>query len=431
MAEFVHLHVHSEHSLLDGINRIDSYPEYAKKNGMEAVAITDHGNVAGSYKFVKACRAAKIKPIVGIEAYYTVNDHTVREKDDLDEPYYHMVLLAANNKGLHNLFHLSSLSYSEGMYSKPRISDAMLADYSSDLYATSACLGSRASQLILRNRTRDAEKLIEHHAAIFKDRFFIELQCHAGEQERVNSVLMDIARRHNLPLLLTGDCHYTEASDKHLHEIALCMQTNATLQDEKRFSFGDLDVAMSAPDAMATKAKLYGIPEEAILNTVALSQQIVDDYFVDVINRYPRYTKLPPNTTAWEYLEDLAKDGLTEKFGGMPPKHYRDRINEELHTIKIMGFSDYLLIVRDLINRANEIGVWTGPGRGSVGGSLVAYSLGITQVDPIKHNLLFSRFLNAGRSSTPIIFDDKLRRKIEELNVCTGTDICRCREHRH
>lgn len=316
------------------------------------------------------------------------------------------------------------------MYRKPRIDDALLAEYSEGIAATSACLGSRASQLILKNQTNAAEKLICHHAQIFKDRFYIELQCHKGEQEKVNQVLIQIANKHSLPLILTADCHYSEQDDKQLHEIALCMQTKGTLADEKRFSFGDLDVHLATPELMLEKARLFNIPSEALVNTVHLAATIDSkSYFSDVVNRYPKFRSLPPGVTSWQYLEELAKDKLTERFQGMPPKAYRERLIEELKAIKIMGFSDYILIVGEFIERSNEIGVLSGPGRGSAAGSLVCYALGITQVDPIKHNLLFSRFLNLGRSSTPLIFDDNLRQQVEHAS--NRTDHHHSRECRH
>lgn len=413
---FVHLHVHTEYSTLDGINKVEELPKYAKSIGQDAVAITDHGNVSGSYRFYKECKKAGVKPIIGMEAYYTVQDRTLKEKDPDGESYYHLVLLAQNGIGLHNLFKLSSKAYTEGMYHKPRLDDALLGEHAEGVMATSACLGSRASQLILKNRTREAEDLILHHAGLFQDRFFIEVQLHSGEQEKVNRELIKIADRHQLPVVLTNDCHYTEEEDKRLHEIALSMQTNTTLSDPKRFSFGDIDVHFANHDWMWERAKALGMSYEAISNTAHVADMVDSaSYFSDVRNRYPIFKGLPEGLSPWEALENLSKNLLVEKFGGMPPKHYRDRLDYELRVIKKMGFSDYLLIDWELINGARSVGVWVGPGRGSAAGSLVAYALGITQLDPIKYDLVFERFLNPGRASTPIHFDSEIAKKIDAL----------------
>ena len=420
--KFVHLHLHTEYSLLDGINRVAAIPEYMKNIGQTAVAITDHGNVSGSYRFYKSCKKAGVKPIIGMEAYYTTNDKTVREVDDLGEPYYHLVLLALNNTGLHNLYKLSSYAYTEGMYRKPRIDDALLAQYSEGICATTSCLGSRASQLILHGNTKAAEKLIDHHYAMFNKRLLVEVQLHEMEDQiKVNKVLLEIAKRKNLPLVLTNDCHYTHEFDKQLHEAALCMQTHAVLSDEKRFSFGDIDVHTASHDWMASRALATGIPYEAISNTVSLADMVdSDSYFSDRMNRYPKYQELAEGISSWQELEYLSKMALTKKFGSIPPQEYRDRIDTELKAIKKMGFSDYMLIVQQLLNGARENGIYIGPGRGSAGGSLVAYALDITKMDPIKHGLIFERFLNIGRAATPIIFNDEMYSVIEETVKPTG-----------
>lgn len=408
--QFVHLHLHTEYSILDGINRVDTLPEYIKSIGQDTVSITDHGNVSGTYKFWKNCKKAGVKPILGMEAYYTVTDRSAKEVDSDGEKYYHLVLLAQNNTGLKNLMKLSTKAYTEGMYHKPRCDDALLNECAEGLIATSACLGSRASQLILKSRFDEAERLITHHAGIFKDRFFLEIQLHNDRaQQIVNLSLVDIAKRTGLPLVLTNDCHYTKEDEKTLHEQALCMQTNDVMTNPKRFSFGEIDVHVASHDWMKTQAEFHGLPYEAISNTVDVAKLIDSkSYFNDTYNRYPRFKDLPINMPAWEALENLAKEELTKKFNGMPPKEYRDRLNSELETIKKMGFYDYLLIVQDFIGEAREHDIIVGPGRGSAAGSLVAYSLGITQVDPIKYGLLFERWLNYGRAATPLIFTDEM-----------------------
>ena len=414
-SDFTHLHVHTEYSVLDGINRVNTLPEYIKSLGQTACAITDHGNVSGSYRFWKECKKAGIKPIIGMEAYYTVGDRTARERDDLNSPYYHMVLLAQNDVGLSNLYKLSSKAYVEGMYFKPRIDDELLGELNEGIIATSACLGSRSSQLILKGRKQEAMKLLDHHAAIFQDRFFIEIQLHADEeQQTVNKVLMEIAKLRDWPILLTNDCHYTHSDDKLIHEQALCMQTNDVMSNEKRFSFGPIDVHVAHHNWMWDNAQKQNLPYDVIKNTSHVADMIESDkYFRNIRNRYPKFKGLPEGMTSWDALERLCKKGLIENrfAGSTPPAVYRKRIDHELRIIKKMGFSDYMLIDWELVNGARSVGVTVGPGRGSAAGSLVAYSLGITQVDPIKHGLVFERFLNYGRAATPITLTDEMRKE--------------------
>lgn len=376
--------------------------------------MTDHGNVSGSYQFYKSCVKEGIKPIIGMEAYYTVQDRSVREVDDLGESYYHLILIALNNKGLHNLFKLSSYAYTQGMYRKPRIDDYLLGEYSEGICATTACLGSRISQLILKDKKQEAEKVVHHHASLFSNKFLIELQLHTGpEQQLVNRVLLEVAKKHNYPIIVTNDCHYTHEADKHLHEAALCMQTRAVLSDKKRFTFGEIDVHVAHHDWMWQKADMQGIPYDGITNTSALADMVdSNSYFEDRVNRYPKFRNIPPGLTSYEALERVAKDGLYKRFGEIPPIDYRERLDSELKVIKRMGFSDYLLIVWEFLNGAREQGVLVGPGRGSAAGSLVAYALRVTEVDPIKYGLIFERFLNIGRAATPKIFT---RQMIEQI----------------
>ena len=410
MGEYVHLHVHTEYSLLDGINKVNRLPNIIKGMDQPALAMTDHGNVSGSFKFYKECNKAGIKPIIGMEAYYTVNDRTVREKDELEKSYYHLILLAQNNTGLKNLIKLSSYAYTEGMYRKPRIDDALIAEYSEGIIATTTCLGSRASQLIINGQEKEAEKLIHHHKAMFKNRFLVELQLHQDEEQQlVNTVLQRIALDNDLPMILTNDCHYTHEHDKHHHEAALCMQTKTTLSNEKRFTFGEIDVHVAHHDWMWKHAESQGMPYDVISNTVAVADLIdSDSYFMDKMNRYPKYQELPEDMTSVEYLNIEAQHGLYKRFGELPPEDYRKRLAYELKVIKRMGFADYLLIVAQFMNGAKERGVLHGPGRGSAAGSLIAWALGITEVDPIKYGLVFERFLNEGRGATPLIFNKEM-----------------------
>jgi DNA polymerase-3 subunit alpha len=428
---FVHLHMHTEYSLLDGINQVSKIPTHISSLGQKAVAITDHGNVSGSYRFYKECKAAGVKPIIGMEAYYTVEDRKVREKDDLGESYYHLVLIAMNNVGLKNLYKLSTYAYTEGMYRKPRIDDDLIGQYSEGIIATTACLGSRISQLILKDKVKEAEYVLDHHRNLFDKRLLIELQLHDDpEQKKVNQVLLNLAKEKQMSMILTNDCHYTSESDKNFHEIALCMQTKTTLSNEKRFSFGDIDVHVAHHDWMWNKAQAIGIPYDAVSNTRQLANMVdSDDYFSDKKNRYPKYNSLKYAKNSWDELEYLCKQKLFQKMGEMPSQVYRDRIDKELSTIKKMGFSDYLLIVADFLDGAREQNVYVGPGRGSAAGSLVAYALDITKVDPIKYGLIFERFLNYGRAARPIIFNKEQVKYIKESSShknCTHKHKCDC-----
>ncbi len=428
--QFAHLHAHYETSLLDGINRIDSIPAHAKEMGMSAVAMTDHGNLSGAYQFHKACVAADIKPIIGIEAYYTVGDHKVKEKDDLGENYYHLILLALNNTGLHNLFKLSSLSYTEGMYYKPRISDLLINQYSEGLFATSACLGSRASQLIMKGNRTEAENLITHHAEMFKDRFAIEVQLHKGEQQEVNKVLIGIADQHNLPLVVTADCHYTSPEDKQLHEIALCMQTNDKLSNPKRFSFGDIDVHFASQSYMEKGCTAMGIPMEAITNTKYVANMVDSkSYFEDRRNHYPTFKGLPVNLPPWEALERVARGELTKKMGSIP-KVYEERLTYELRIIKQMGLYDYLLIVWEFLNGVREVDVLVGPGRGCfVPGSRVKLTDGTFR--PIELVAVGDKVL--GHDSSEQVVENVLAYEVDEdlieLNFSSGHIIACTLDH--
>lgn len=408
---FTHLHLHTEYSTLDGINRIEELPSHIKTIGQTHVAMTDHGNMTGCLQFVKACRENQVAPIVGIEAYYTANDKTLRERDELNEQYYHIILLAQNEQGLRNLFKISSDSYTEGFYQKPRCDDQLLAAHSEGLIATTACLGSRISQLLLNHRRKDAELLIDHHQAIFKDKLLIELQLHQNpEQELVNELLIEIARTKNLPLVITNDAHYMHEHDKPLHQCALCIQTNSSLLAASKFvvDYNTRDHHVASEAWMTERVLAQNIPIEAIHNTQVIADMIDhQSYFSDHTNHWPRYPLTPKESNPWDYLEKLAFEGLKKRYDDPGPE-YTERLNLELKTLKQMGFSDYMLIIRHIVLEARKT-MLTGPGRGSASGSLVAYCTGITEIDPIKYDLSFQRFLNFGRSATPLVFTDQMR----------------------
>jgi DNA polymerase-3 subunit alpha len=304
------------------------------------------------------------------------------------------------------------------MYYKPRLTSDMIAERAGGLAASTSCLGSRWSKLLLLNRRDEAERLIDHHVQMF-EHFFVEVQLHLDEdQQTINKHLIDIARKKNLPLILTNDAHYTHEHDKRHHEMALTIQTNDVLSNPKRFSFGDIDVHVAHHDWMAERAAAQGIPYEAISNTVAMAK-LVDDtsYFSDRRNRYPHYKHCADGTNVHQELEYQAKTKLMAKFGGkIPPPEYIERMNTELRIMKMMDVSDYMLIVADIVNTTRDkLDGWVGPGRGSAAGSLVSYALGITQLDPIKYGLLFSRFLQLGRSAHPLIFSPDMVKQVQNL----------------
>lgn len=407
--QFVPLHVHWESSVLDGILRFKDLSKI-KEKGFKTIACTDHGSLAGTYEFYKEAVKANLKPIIGLEAYWAL-DRKHMGGDDLEKarPNYHMILLAKNKNGYKNLMKLSSYSYTEGFYFSPRIDNQLLEQYSSDLIITSACLGSRVNQLILRNELNQAENLIRYYSDLFKDNYFLELQCHEMEEQQiVNKQLLVYAKQLNLPIVVTSDSHYLESCDKQLHDKFLAISTNAKLDDPKRFTFEGLDCHLPTYQEILTECNKMGVPEEAIRNTNYIADQIVPDYFSNIVNSYPKFRDLPEGYTSYEYLELLCKTRYLEMNNFvMPPKEIEDRIDLELKALKKLDFSDYMLILWDIINhgaRANNI--MTGSARGSCAGSYVAFLLGISQVDPIKYGLIFERFVNPGRGATPKIFND-------------------------
>jgi DNA polymerase-3 subunit alpha len=407
MSNWVPLHNHFEDSYLDGVLRFRDMDKI-KAKGIDTIANTAHGNISGAYEFWKEGIKAGIKPIVGMEAYWAV-DRKHRGEDDFGDkrPNYHMILLAQNKAGYQNLVKLSSYAYTDGFYYSPRIDNKLLEEYSGGLIATSACLGSRISQCILRGEKKAAKILIEYYADLFKDRFLLEVQCHKmKDQDIVNEVLLEFAKELNLPVVITSDSHYLECCDKEMHDKFLAIGTNQKLSDPKRFTFGDLECHLPDEDEIRQRLIDYHLPEEAMTNTRHVADMITTDYFENIINRYPTYKDLPEGWTSHDYLEFLSKTKYLEKNNYVKPgREVEDRIDHELRVIKKMGFSDYFLIRYDTVeNGAKAQRILSGPGRGSAAGSYIAYLLGITSVDPIKYNLLFERMLNPGRAATPVIF---------------------------
>lgn len=395
---FVHLHVHTCYSLLDGAAKIPELLQAAKDMGMEALAITDHGSMYGVIEFYKQAKKIGIKPIIGCEVYVAPRTH--RDKAaGVDESPYHLVLLAQNQQGWHNLLKLVSIAHLDGFYYKPRVDRELLKEYSSGLIALSACLAGEIPTLLLENREADALDTALIYRDIFGEgNFYLELQDHGlEEQRRVNAGLLKIARETGLPLVATNDLHYLQKKDAYVQDVLLCIQTAKTLQDTERMHFETEEFYLKSPEEMRL---LFGDYPEALSNTAEIAARCNVDFTFGE-NRLPNY-QVPEGYNAASYLAQLCREGLAKRYKDVGEEH-RSRLEYELNTIEKMGYSSYFLIVWDFIRFAKEQGIFVGPGRGSAAGSLVSYCLEITDVDPLKYDLLFERFLNPERISMPDI----------------------------
>lgn len=397
MSDFVHLHIHSEFSLLDGANRIKDLPVRAKELGMNAIAVTDHGAMFGTIDFYKACKANGVKPIIGCEVYVAPRTRFDKEPN-IDNKYYHLILLAKNNEGYKNLAKLVSLGYVDGYYYKPRIDKEILEKYHEGLICCSACLGGEIAQSILKDDLAKAEEIALWHKNIFGEDYYLEVQSNTlREQILVNQKLVELARKLNIPLVATNDSHYLKKEDYYNHEVLLCIQTGKRMTDEDRMKFQTNDFYIKSPEEM--KEFFKNIPE-ALENTVKIAEKCnVDFEFGHTI--LPNYDVPEEFETHYDYIKKLCDDGILSRYGENPTKEILDRAEYELSVIKKMGYVDYFLIVWDYINWAKSQGIPVGPGRGSGAGSIVAYAIGITDIDPIKYNLIFERFLNPERVSMP------------------------------
>lgn len=389
--EFVHLHVHTEYSLLDGCMRIENMLDRCKELGMRAVAVTDHGNMFCAYHFYLEAKARGINPILGCE-FYTCADHTYKQgKTDL----FHLILLAKNDDGYHSLCKLNSVAYVDGFYYKPRIDMALIRKYSKGLICLSACLAGELQQLLLQNRLEDAEKLVLEFKEIFGEDYYIELQDHfLPEQEFVNPILVRLARKHNIKLVATNDAHYLHRSHAEAQDVLMCVQTGKYMDDTNRLKFPNDEFYFKTQDEMAELFKDY---PDAIANTV----EIADRCHVEMVKKklLPNYVP-PDGLTPYEYLKKLMNEGLEKKYKVITPE-IRERAEYELDIVNRMGFVEYYLIVWDFINYAESKGIPVGPGRGSGAGSIIAYAIGITKIEPLRFNLFFERFLNPERVSMP------------------------------
>ena len=397
---FTHLHVHTEYSLLDGSNKIKEYVSRVKELGMNSAAITDHGVMFGVIDFYRAARAEGINPILGCEVYVAPGSRFDREKSNGDDRYYHLVLLAENNKGYSNLMKIVSKGYTEGYYYKPRVDRSVLEEYHEGIIALSACLAGEVQKYLTRGMYEEAKKAALEHEQIFgKGNYFLELQDHGiPEQRLVNQQLLRMSRETGIELVATNDVHYTYAEDADSHDILLCIQTGKKLDDEDRMRYEGGQYYVKSPEEMA---QLFPYALQALENT----QKIADRCHVEIefgVTKLPKFD-VPEGYTSWEYLNRLCFDGLAERYEPEQAEELKERLNYELGIIQKMGYVDYFLIVWDFIHYARQHDIMVGPGRGSAAGSLVSYTLGITRLDPIKYNLLFERFLNPERVSMPDI----------------------------
>lgn len=396
---FTHLHVHTEYSLLDGSCKIKELIARAAELGMKNIAITDHGNMYGVIEFYRAARAAGINPVIGCEVYVAPGSRFDREVTKGEGRYNHLVLLAENNVGYSNLIKIVSKGFTEGFYYKPRVDYEVLEKYHEGVIALSACLAGAVATALRYGQYETAKKEAERLYDIFgKDHFYLELQDHGiADQATVNQGLLRMSEELKIPLVATNDVHYITAEDAEPHDILLCIQTQKKVQDEDRMRYEGGQYYLKSEDEMKA---LFPYAQEALENT----SKIAERCHVEIeFGKYklPKYD-VPEGFTADSYLQKLCQDGMKKRYEEITTQ-LQERLDYELDTIRTMGFVDYFLIVWDFIRYARENGISVGPGRGSAAGSIVAYSLGITSIDPIKYDLLFERFLNPERVTMPDI----------------------------
>ncbi|MCF6356752.1 MAG: DNA polymerase III subunit alpha, partial [Draconibacterium sp.] len=461
MIPFTHLHVHSQYSILDGAASVKALVTKAKKDKMSALALTDHGTMFGIKDFHATCKREKIKPILGCETYVaarTINN----KKDKIDRSGYHLILLAKNKTGYKNLVKLISIASTEGFYYKPRIDKELLEKYSEGLIASSACLGGEIPNLLMNNRIKEAEAAIQWYKNIFGDDFYLELQLHPAEsqeqrenvydnQVNVNKLIIPLAKKFGVKIIATNDVHFTNAEDADAHDLLICLNTGKDLDDPTRMRYtkqewfktqAEMNELFSdVPDALTNTAEIAEKVEEFELNAAPImpvfpipkeigteeefrekypEDKLREEFGDKVFERLGGYDKVLRVKLESTFLRHLTYKGAKERYGDPLEKSISDRLDFELDTIKTMGYPGYFLITQDFINEAKRLGVVVGPGRGSAAGAAVSYCTGITNIDPIKYDLLFERFLNPDRVSLPdvdIDFDDDGRQLV--LNYVT------------
>lgn len=410
---YVPLHLHTEYSLLDGAIRISDLIKFAKDNDMPAVALTDHGVMYGSIEFYTKCKEAGVKPIIGSEFY--LHDGDIHEKDNTNNKLYHLILLAKNKTGYKNLVKLTSIASVEGFYYKPRINFELLEQYSEGVICCSACLGGELLQKLMKKSYEEAKEVAKKYKELFGDDYYIELQDHGlEEQKRTNPDLIKIARELDIKMIITNDSHYVYREDEKMHDILLCLQTGRMLNETNRMKFPNSEFYMKTRNELETSFKWLDKEtfDEAMTNTYEIADKC--NLIIDMGKSILPHYEVPGDHTVESYLHFKVREGLEARFGKITPE-IDERCKYELGIIESMGFSAYFLITWDFINYAKENGIPVGPGRGSAAGSLIAYALGITDLDPIEHNLLFERFLNPERVTMPDVDIDFCPVRREEV----------------
>lgn len=437
-SDYVHLHNHTQYSLLDGLTKIPALFEYAKDKGMEAVAITDHGTLSGLIEFYKEGKDTGVKPVLGMEAYVATRNHTDKEPGK-DQIYYHLIILAMNNTGYQNLMRLSTIANLQGFYYKPRIDHALLEKYNEGLIVLSGCIGGEVGDLLRQEQYDKAKEVASWYKSVFGDRYYLEFQDHGhpdhpskwDEQVLVTEKTHRLAKELDIPGVVTCDAHYLQHKDQEAHEILLCVQTGSYLSDEDRMSLKNFELHVTDPRDVI---KRWGTDyPEFITNTKAIADRcdVTIELGKILIPKFP----VPKGKTEKSYLEESVYKGLAWRYGNTPeekaatmtkteaqktlPKEVAERAHYELDIIESMGFNGYFLIIADFINAGKDKGIVFGPGRGSAAGSIIAYSLKITELDPLKYDLLFERFLNPDRISMPDVdIDIQDSRRNEVIEYC-------------
>jgi DNA polymerase-3 subunit alpha len=436
--DYVHLHNHTQYSLLDGLTKIPAMMEYIKDKGMKAVAMTDHGTLSGTIEFYNAAQSSGIKPIIGMEGYVASRKHTDKEAGK-DKQIFHLIILAMNNQGYQNLMKLSTVAHLDGMYYKPRIDHDLLEQYNEGLIVLSGCMNGEVADALRQDQWDKAIAVATWYKNLFGDRYYIEIQDHGHpnhpspwqEQVRVNELAFKLAAELDIPTVITGDAHYLKHDDQEAHEILLCVQTGSFLSDEKRMSLKDFELHIA--DAQEIIDRWGAEHPESISNTRAIADRC--DVSIELgkilIPKFP----VPSGETEKSYLETLTYRGLARRYAGVSDTNSKEltietakkllspevlnRTEYELSTIEKMGFNGYFLIVQDFINWGKDQGIVFGPGRGSAAGSIIAYAIKITELDPLKYNLLFERFLNPDRISMPDVdIDIQDTRRDEVIQYC-------------
>ena len=411
MPKFTHLHVHSHYSLLDGLPKIDQLLDCVKELGMDSVALTDHGALYGAVEFYKKAKEKGVKPVIGSEVYIAF-ERMHQERPNIDDKRYHLVLLAKNETGYKNLVKLLTKAHLEGFYYKPRIDHELLVQHAEGLIALSACLQGKIPRQILAGKIEEAEKTALFYKEIFgKDNFYLELQKHKNipEQEKANQRLIDFSKKLDIPLVATNDCHYLKPEDAEAQDILMLINTGADLNDPERLTMKGEDFSMKKPEQMIEDFKDF---PQAVENTQKIVELCQFEFRLGQ-TKLPVFP-VPDNKTADDYLKELCLQRLATRYP-QPSREVTERLEYELSAIRQTGFASYFLIVQDFVNWAKQNRIVVGPGRGSVGGSLAAYVLNITNVDPLKYNLLFERFLNPERISLPDIDLDFTDRRRDEV----------------